>query len=98
MGISVRETSDAYFLSGELDWAGGEDFRIALKRHPPDSTDEIVLDLADVSFIDSMGVRSLVLFARETSAEVVLRYPQDALMRVFELLQLDEAPGIRIEE
>jgi anti-anti-sigma factor len=98
MGISVREGGDAYYLSGELDWAGGEDFRIALKRHPPDSTDAIVLDLADVSFIDSMGVRALVLFSRETPAGIVLRYPQDALMRVFELLQLDEAPGIRIED
>ena len=27
----------------------------------------------------------------------VLRYPQDALMGVFELLQVDEMPGIRVE-
>lgn len=99
MGISVRETLGVYFVSGDLDWEGGEDLRLALKRQPPESgDDEVVLDLADVSFIDSMGVRALVLVARGSSAGVVLRYPQDTLMRVFELLQLDEAPGIRIEE
>lgn len=27
----------------------------------------------------------------------VLRYPQDALIRVFELPQMDETPGIHVE-
>ena len=45
-----------------------------------------------------MGVRALVLFGRSTPCGILLRYPRDPLMRVFELLQLDEAPGIRIEQ
>jgi anti-anti-sigma regulatory factor len=97
MAISVREAHGVYFLSGELDWEGGEDLGIALKRTSPDGLDEVVLDLAEVSFIDTMGARTLVLIARETPGGIVLRYPQDALMRVFELLQVDEAPGIRVE-
>lgn len=83
-------------MSGDLDWEGGEDLRITLDRHPPAGGAEVVLDLAEVGFIDSMGVRSLVLFARGTPCDVVLRYPQDSVMRIFELLQLDEVPGIRV--
>lgn len=98
MGISVRETQGIYFVSGDLDWEGGEDLRLALKRRPSVGAGEVVLDLAEVSFIDSMGVRALVLVAREMRGGIVLRYPQDTLVRVFELLQLDEAPGIRIEQ
>jgi anti-anti-sigma factor len=96
MGISVREAGGVYYLSGDLDWEGGEDLRIILDRHPSAVGAEVVLDLADVGFIDSMGVRSLVLFARGTACGVVLRYPQDSVMRIFELLQLDEVPGIRV--
>jgi anti-anti-sigma factor len=59
MRISVREASGVYFLSGELDWAGAEDFLVVLKRHPAEAIDEVVLNLADVSFIDSIGVRAL---------------------------------------
>ena len=96
MGISVREAGGVYFLSGDLDWEGGEDLRIALKRRPPEGVDEVVLDLADVGFVDSMGVRALVLFARGTACGIVLRYPQDSLLRIFELLQIDDVPGIRV--
>ena len=59
--------------------------------------DSAVLDLTDVTFIDSVGLRALVLLSKKASGGLVLRYPQDALLRVFELLQLDEMPGIRIE-
>lgn len=95
MGISVRRVRGVYYLSGELDSAGAEDLQIAMKPEP--TAKELVLDLTDVTFIDSVGLRALVLLSRKASGGLVLRYPRDALLRVFELLQLDEIPGIRIE-
>ena len=96
MGISVREVGGVCYLSRELDWEGAEDLSIAMKPEPEGAL-ELVLDLSDVTFIDSVGVRALVLLARNRWGALVLRYPQDALMRVFELLQIDEVPGIRVE-
>jgi anti-anti-sigma factor len=96
MGISVREVRGVYHLTGELDWEGGEDLRIGMRPERTGSR-ELVLDLSDVRFIHSMGVRALALLAKKRWGVLVLRYPQDALMRMFELLQVDEMPGIRIE-
>jgi anti-anti-sigma factor len=95
MGISVRKVRGVYYLAGELDSAGAEDLQIAMKPEP--ATKELVLDLTDVTFIDSVGLRALVLLSKKASGGLVLRYPRDALLRVFELLQLDEIPGIRID-
>ena len=57
---------------------------------------ELVLDLAGLTFIDSMGVRTLALLSHRVGGGLVLRYPQDAVARVLELLQFDEMPGVRI--
>ena len=95
MGLSIRNVGGTYFLSGELDWLGAEDLRVAIEPERKEPQ-ELVLDLADVTFIDSIGVRSLVLLSRACRG-IVLRYPQDRLLRVFELLEVDEIPGIRVE-
>jgi anti-anti-sigma factor len=96
MAISVREVRGVYYLSGELDSAGAQDLGIAMKREP-EVFRELVLDLVNVTFIDSMGVRLLVHLSKKRSGGLVLRYPQDAVLRVFELLQMDEWPSVRIE-
>lgn len=96
MGIAVRQVRGVYYLSGELDWEGGEDLRVAM-RPGPEGVRELVLDLSDVTFMDSMGVRALVLVSRKRWGGLVLRNPQDAVVRVLELLQIDEMPGIRVE-
>jgi anti-anti-sigma factor len=73
----------------------------ALRRRVTDAMDgtrEIVLDLAELSFIDSMGVRTIALLAnRLDGCSLVIRYPQDAVTRLLELLEVDEMPGIQIE-
>ena len=97
MGLSVRQARGVYFLSGELDWKGGEDLRRAITIEPDDEGD-LVLDLTGVTFVDPMGVRAIVILSRSARHPLVLRYSQDFLMRVFELLQLEEMPGILVEE
>ena len=88
MAVGVR-------LSGELDANTAEDFAEAVAS-VPDGRGELVIDLSALDFIDSMGVRMLALLSRRIGGGLVLRYPQDAVSRVFELLQVDEMPGIRI--
>lgn len=96
MGISVRESRGVYLLSGELDWTVGEDlsFTTGWKLEGPD---ELVVDLSDITFIDSMGVRALVQLSKKCRGGLVLRYPQDIVVNVLELFEIDEMPGIRLQ-
>lgn len=96
MAVRVRESGGVYYVSGELDAAAAEDFRHGVAS-ALDRDREVVLDVADLDFIDSMGIRSLVLFASMTKHGVVLRYPTDPVLRVVELLEIDTVEGIRIQ-
>jgi anti-anti-sigma factor len=97
MAIEVRESRGVYLISGELDLVSAEQIRHWMEP-VLDATGEIVLDLAGVTFIDSIGLRSITLLAKMIGDRgIVLRYPQDPVLRVLELLDIEEIPGIRIE-
>jgi anti-anti-sigma factor len=97
MAIEVRESRGVYLISGELDLVSAEQFRHMMEP-ALDATGEIVLDLADVTFIDSIGLRSITLLAKMIGERgIVLRYPRDPVLRVLELIDIEEIPGIRIE-
>ena len=95
MPLSIHDARGVYFLSGELDADAAGDFAEAVGSGP-EGRGELVIDLSGVDFIDSMGVRMLAQLSHRIGGGLVLRYPQDAVSRVFELLQVDEMPGIRI--
>lgn len=95
--FEVRERDGVLFLSGELDANGAAEFR----RIVADETEakrEVVLDVAELDFIDSTGARTIASLAhRLDGCSLVIRYPQDAVVRVLELLEMDEMPGIHIQ-
>src|SRR5262245_11717202 len=95
MGFAMHESRGVFYLSGELDLGSAEEFRLAVGSGL-EGRGELVLDLADLTFIDSMGVRALAVLARRAGGGLVLRYSQDAVWRVLELLQFDGIPGARI--
>ena len=73
------------FLAGVGDVAGGGD---------------IVLDLEGLAFIDSSGVRALLLLADRLDDDgvLILRNTGPAVQRVFDLVELEATrPSIRIE-
>jgi anti-sigma B factor antagonist len=80
-------------LSGDLDAAGATAAQKRLLRLELHPGDELVLDLSDLHFMDSTGVR-LILQAREHAIRhgagfVIVRGP-DTVMRVLELVGIDE--------
>src|SRR5262245_40531391 len=95
MGFAMHESRGVFYLSGELDLGSTEEFRHAIGSGL-EGRGELVLDLAGLTFIDSMGVRTLAVLAHRVGGGLVLRYPQEAVWRVLELLQFDEMPGVRI--
>jgi anti-anti-sigma factor len=55
-------------VSGELDVVGGRVAREAMEEAARDRTDEVVLDLRGVSFLDSSGLAAILHGARTLTA------------------------------
>jgi anti-sigma B factor antagonist len=85
-------------LSGELDLATDEDLLSAF-RSASDDASEVILDLSELEFIDSTGIRAFVTIAREVSPRgVVLRSPRRAVRKVIDLTRLEDAGGVRVAD
>ena len=80
----------AIVASGDIDVAGGPilDAAIVEQEQQIAADGSIVIDLADVSFIDSSGLRSLLGASRradERAGAVVLRSPSASVQRLLEI-------------
>jgi anti-anti-sigma factor len=80
-------------LSGEFDMAGCQDFEAAVQTLSADGLQQVVIDLAALTFIDSSGIRSLLAskrLAEEQGLALVVRVPRDGQVRqVLELTGVD---------
>ncbi len=56
----------------------------------------VVLDVGDLTFMDSTGIRGLLRISAERP--VVLRNPHPRIKRVLEAVGLDARPEIRLEQ
>jgi anti-anti-sigma factor len=84
-------------LIGELDASNADEFFDSLLPQV-DAGGDLVLDVAQLSFIDSMGLRSLLRIATglENTGKLVLDSPQRAVARTIEILGLEQAHNIAI--
>ena len=67
MGVMVHEVPGVFYVAGELDASAAEDFEAAIAP-ALDGKGEVVLDLTDLTFIDSMGVRTLARLSQRIGA------------------------------
>ena len=92
--LRVEENSGVARLvvSGELDLATAERLEEELKRHERDEPSTLVLDLRELTFMDSTGLRTVIAAdarARERGIRlVIVRGPED-VDRVFQVTQMD---------
>jgi anti-anti-sigma factor len=80
-------------LTGELDLAGAAALEQELARLEADSPDAIVLDLRDVEFMDSSGLRLIAVASRqakERGRRLALVPGSEQVMRVFEITRMRE--------
>jgi anti-anti-sigma factor len=97
MAIRVRQDRGVYFVSGTLDIGSVEQFLHGMEP-ALGSREEVLIDVSEVTFMDSFGLRSVALLARMVGDRgVLLRYPQDPVLKVLELLDIEAIPGIRIQ-
>jgi anti-anti-sigma factor len=85
-----------YRLAGELDLLSAPELGAALADL--DSDDGVVLDMAELTFIDSSGCNMLVEFLRGTGHErrIVVLNPSPAVARALDLTGLRLHPNIEI--
>ena len=88
--LRIGWTDDAVVLglAGELDLAAADELEVAMRRLAATPARHIVVDLADLEFVDSSGLRAL-LRARETvvasGRTLAMTNPAPAVERVFDI-------------
>jgi anti-sigma B factor antagonist len=94
----VRYGPNTYFLGGELDMATAPLLEEAVAPSV-ENGGGVLLDLASVTFIDSVAVNTILRIARELGDEgcIFLHSPQRAVLRVLTLLGIGEVPNIHLE-
>jgi anti-anti-sigma factor len=84
-------------LAGELDMATASLLTDALSA-PAAEDGDLVLDLDELAFIDSSGIRSLLMVAEElgTHGRLILVGPSEPVDRTLRLVGIDRADNIEI--
>ena len=92
------EEPRSYKLSGELDLSTADQL-IDVLAEDRTSAGDVALDLSELAFIDSSGLRVLLDTVRSLGemGTLVLRRPSGEVARVFEVSGIDQLKGIRVE-
>jgi anti-anti-sigma factor len=80
-------------LAGEFDLAGVQEFEAELRPLETDAPDVLVVDLTGLAFMDSSGLRALVMAdqrARKAQRRLAIVPGPPTVRRVFEITALDE--------
>jgi anti-anti-sigma factor len=84
-------------LVGELDMASAPEL-LAKVGPAADGDHDIVLDLRELSFVDSTGISALVgISGRLQAATLTLEAPKPNVARVLRLVGADAFPNVRVD-
>jgi anti-sigma B factor antagonist len=96
MGLTIEKTEHdskiRISVQGEVDLYTSPELRTAIMKSVPAAGAGVEVELADVDYMDSSGVATLVegfKSARENSKAFVLLRPSRSVMKVLELARLD---------
>jgi anti-anti-sigma factor len=94
--ISQLDGGKGLKVVGELDI--GTAPRLDEAVHDTPSEDEFVLDLSELTFLDSCGMRSILELARTRNGNgpLVILDPSRAVSRVFDIVGIDQHPGLEL--
>ena len=98
-GLTVQRTAPGgWAVVGELDLATAPEFEGALVAD--DTAGDLRVDCAGLGFMDSQGVRSILVVAasRPGGGRLVLTRLTPEVRRIADLVRLGEAPAIAIED
>lgn len=95
LSVKVERSGSRVFvqLNGELDLSTAPLLRPTLADVLGESPTEIVLDLADLSYLDSTGLSLFITTAKRAQAagsKLVLQDPQESTQRLLEITNLTD--------
>jgi anti-sigma B factor antagonist len=85
-------------IHGEVDLSTADGLRGAASRAISSGASTLVLDLSDVTFMDSHGLKALLdahATVRDAGATLVLERPQSAVRRLLDIMSLDGVFEVR---
>jgi anti-sigma B factor antagonist len=87
---SVDDGTQLVVVHGDVDLKTARSFRAALDEAAQDGKDRLIVDMSEVSFMDSSGLAALIgaQKALGSRARVIVVCPQN-LRRIFEVTRLD---------
>jgi anti-anti-sigma factor len=93
--IEAREAGGVTYmtLGGEFDLAAIEQFESAIGKLEANEPETLVIDLSELDFMDSSGLRALVMAdqrARQRGRRLAIVPGPPSVRRVFEITQLHE--------
>jgi anti-anti-sigma factor len=96
---SVEGVSRSLRVSGELDVLNAELLASRLRALSSDPGD-IVLDVAELAFVDSRGLQVLIETAQQLEGKgvLILRNPRSVVANLLDVTQARTIPGIRVED
>jgi anti-anti-sigma factor len=96
--IEEQPDDHIFRLIGELDLDSSEDFLHGLGSAVQRGGD-IRLDVSDLRFIDSSGIRALIVVSQQLGdrGQIVLRAPKGEVARVLELIKAETFPNLSID-
>jgi anti-anti-sigma factor len=93
VNVSIESGSARIALAGELDIATAPDFASRVRELPGRDGSRIVLDLRELEFMDSTGLRALLAVADSASAlgmDVAIVRGGETVGRILELTGVDQ--------
>jgi anti-anti-sigma factor len=85
-------------LIGELDLATADSLVRELDGIVAGRSGDLVLDMRELSFVDSTGIRALIGISNGIrEGALVLEAPRAGVRRVLELVRADSFPNLRID-
>jgi anti-anti-sigma factor len=86
-------------VRGELDLANSDDLATALRSRSCEDSDVLVLDLRELQFMDSSGVRVVLLYAEERKPAVrMVIEPGSAISKLFDVINVDRHVSVADDE
>ena len=100
MGFQIAPDSEGHGLrlSGELDIAGADALleqveSVAGRNGSPN----VYVDLAELTFIDSSGIRALITASRRIGGKkMILLSPTPSVAKILDIVRVDTLPGLEV--
>jgi anti-sigma B factor antagonist len=103
MGVLFRieprpDAGRAYALVGEMDISNAAELEEALKPVLTE-TGDVILDLSELRFLDSTGMRTLLQAAGSLGdrGRLILRSPTSSVRRLIELMGVEKMENLQVQ-